>query len=138
MRDVPTVPPKPCVAALERSEVSLKRADCYAMDAVHGHMLDRAAHIQQSITNILRTPKGSLVGQRQYGSQVHQFIDRGLDAVTRMQLFAAVASALSEWEPRYRLQQVDVVPQAAAAGFHLRLTGQMQHQAHSTAIEVTL
>lgn len=127
-----------CAEVVAPPEVSLKRDDCYGMDAQTGHMLDRTAHIQQSISNILRTPKGSLVGRRDYGSQVHRFVDRGLDAPTRMQLFAEVARALSAWEPRYRLQQVDVLPVRDKAGFHLRLTGQMQHQTQSTAIEVTL
>lgn len=78
------------------------------MDRRTGKPLHGDSHLAQSVTDILSTPIGSRVMRRDYGSLLFQLVDAPLNAITRLRLFAAVAIALSKWEPRIRLTRVDV------------------------------
>lgn len=71
-------------------------------------------HLAQSIADILSTPIGSRVMRRSYGSQLPRLIDAPLNGETQVDVFAAVADALAQWEPRLRLVRVSV--DAASAG----------------------
>ncbi len=64
------------------------------------------AHLRQSIVDILTTPIGTRVERRSYGSLLPELIDHPDNAVTRMRLYAATASALMKWEPRLRVNRV--------------------------------
>lgn len=65
-------------------------------------------HIQQSIQDILTTPLGSRVMRRNYGSLLTQLIDAPFNEIIRMQLFAAIATALIQWEDRIILHRVSI------------------------------
>lgn len=65
-------------------------------------------HIAQSIADILTTPIGSRVMRRDYGSLVPRLLDRPDNPATAIRLTAAIASALMRWEPRVRLQKIDI------------------------------
>ena len=79
-----------------------------------GRRLDGAAHLAQSVVNILSTPKGSLVMLRDYGSDLPNIIDQPINGETLVDVYMATAEALAQWEPRIQLVQVKVV--AARAG----------------------
>lgn len=66
------------------------------------------AHLRQSITDILTTPKGSRVERREYGSDLFSLIDAPLNRSKVMDIRAAVAVSLEQWEPRFGLNQCDV------------------------------
>lgn len=76
------------------------------MDARTGKALSGDAHLAQSIANILSTPVGSRIMRRDYGSRVPDLIDAPAHAATRVQLYAATATALMRWEPRITLTRV--------------------------------
>jgi len=66
------------------------------------------AHIQQSGSNILRTPVGSRVMRRDYGSLLSELTDRPQNAALRLQIMSACYSAILKWEPRVSLTGITV------------------------------
>ncbi|WP_439571185.1 GPW/gp25 family protein [Sphingomonas sp.] len=76
------------------------------MDAFTGKPLSGAAHLAQSVRDILATPLGTRLMLRDYGSQIFELMGRPANAATMMLLRAATAAALRRWEPRIRLTRV--------------------------------
>ncbi|AMO55629.1 hypothetical protein GZ77_09155 [Endozoicomonas montiporae] len=79
------------------------------IDAHTGKALSGKAHLRQSIADILRTPIGSRVMRRDYGSRLFDLIDEPVNAAWKTECYAAVAEALDQWEPRLKLERVQVV-----------------------------
>ena len=73
-----------------------------------GKRLSGAAHLRQSVTDILTTPVGSRVLVRDYGSDLFSLVDNPRDDLTRLRIIAATASALARWEPRLSVTRVVV------------------------------
>ncbi|MGD7095898.1 GPW/gp25 family protein [Ralstonia pseudosolanacearum] len=76
------------------------------MNATTGRALESAAHIAQSMRDILTTPIGSRVMRRDYGSQVPDLIDQPLNPATRLRTMSAAVTAIVRWEPRVRVSSV--------------------------------
>lgn len=76
------------------------------MSATSGKRLSGIEHIQQSVADILSTPVGSRVMRREYGSVLPSLIDQPLNGATLLRAYAAVITALNEWEPRIRVERV--------------------------------
>jgi phage baseplate assembly protein W len=85
------------------------------MDRNTGGPLDGAAHIAQSVGDILSTPLGSRVMRRTYGSRLFELQDLPADRSTLLLYAAATAGALRAWEPRLKLTKVTVTPAATGA-----------------------
>jgi uncharacterized protein len=88
------------------------------MDAHTGRTRAGLEHVRQSIQDILRTPIGTRVMRREYGSALFALVDAPMDAATTVEIVQATAGALARWEPRVRLQRVEL---ADAAPGHLTL-----------------
>lgn len=71
-----------------------------------GQILEGSAHLRQSIEDILTTPLGTRVGRRDYGSRLFELLDKSVDQVFQVELYAAVADALRLWEPDFSLERV--------------------------------
>ena len=69
-----------------------------------------ADQIRQSIQDILTTPIGSRVMRRTYGSLLPIMIDAPFNEITRLQLYAATATALIQWENRINLESISIAP----------------------------
>jgi len=76
------------------------------MNSSTGQRIALAAHISQSIADILTTPIGSRLMRRAYGSFIPQLIDQPLTQANVLRLQAATAQAVMQWEPRTRLRRV--------------------------------
>lgn len=76
------------------------------MNKQTGRTLEGKAHLRQSIEDILSTPIGTRVGRRDYGSRLFSLVDGNVDQVFEVELYAAVAEALRNWEAGYRLERV--------------------------------
>lgn len=76
------------------------------MDRTTGRRITGMEHLKQSIADILTTPLGSRLERRTYGSLLPELIDQPSNARTRLRCYAAVASALMNWEPRLRVTRV--------------------------------
>ena len=81
-------------------------------------------HLRQSISDILTTPVGTRLERRTYGSLLPDLIDQPDNGVTRVRIYAAVASALMKWEPRVRLSRVALSSGPAAGQATLDLSGE--------------
>lgn len=73
------------------------------IDPVSGTVVDELAHIRLSISEILKTPVGSRVMRRTFGSHIFSLIDAPGNPATVLRVIAAAADALERWEPRVRL-----------------------------------
>ena len=88
------------------------------VDATSGGPVAGAAHLRQSIRDILTTPIGSRVMRRTYGSRLFELVDAPLNAENIARIIAAAAEAIDVWEPRYRVRHIAV---AAAGEAHVSL-----------------
>lgn len=78
------------------------------MSSASGGTLDGVEHLRQSIVGILTTPIGSRVMRRDYGSELANLIDGNVTQLTIAQIYAATADALDKWEPRLRVERVQL------------------------------
>lgn len=78
------------------------------MNANTGRTLTGAAHLIQSLNRILTTPLGSRLMRREFGCDLVNLIDAPNHATTQAQLYAAVATSLMRWEPRLRIERVQL------------------------------
>lgn len=78
------------------------------MSRTLGRPLQGLEHLRQSVADILTTPLGSRVERRLYGSLLPELIDHPDNATTRLRMYAAVAGALMRWEPRLRINSVQL------------------------------
>lgn len=73
------------------------------MNINNGKHLDGLEHLWQSVRDILTTPIGSRVMRRDYGSDLHTYIDANINSETIAGIYASAAKALRRWEPRLRV-----------------------------------
>ncbi|GAA4087401.1 GPW/gp25 family protein [Zhongshania borealis] len=92
------------------------------LNANTGKHLEGAAHLQQSLADIISTPLGSRVMRRDYGSLVPMLIDQPLNPATKLRLYAATAHAIAKWEPRLTMQRA-IVSTSEAGKYQLEING---------------
>ena len=92
------------------------------MNVLTGKPLSGVDHLKQSIANILKTPIGSRVMRRDYGSNLFNRIDDPITGDLIAEIYADVYDALDKWEPRFKLQQVSFVD-ANKGQLSLKLVG---------------
>lgn len=74
-----------------------------------GQVIEGVAHLRQSVQNILETPIGSRVINREYGSRLFELLDAPTDQRFRVEVYQAVAEAITRWEPRFLLKRIRLV-----------------------------
>lgn len=67
--------------------------------------------INNAIKNILLTKKGTVPGKPQFGCDLEQFLFEPLDHLTVTLLKTVVAEALFDYEPRIRVNEIEVEQQ---------------------------
>lgn len=72
-------------------------------------MIEGVAHLRQSVRDILETPIGSRVMNREYGSRLFELLDDPTDQRFMVDVYAATAEAIRRWEPRFHLERVRLV-----------------------------
>ncbi len=93
------------------------------MDRRTGKPLSGLDHLGQSIEDILATPVGSRRMRPEYGSLLRRFVDLPVNEGWKSAVQAEVARSLQRWEPRLKLEQVQVV--AVVGGrIDFKLTGE--------------
>ncbi|QYM70255.1 GPW/gp25 family protein [Pseudomonas sp. So3.2b] len=93
------------------------------MDRRSGKSLSGLDHLRQSIEDILATPLGSRRMRPEYGSRLRRFVDMPVNEGWKSAVQAEVARSLQRWEPRLKLEQVQVV--AVVGGrIDIKLTGE--------------
>ncbi|SED12179.1 hypothetical protein SAMN05216178_6321 [Pseudomonas saponiphila] len=79
------------------------------MDRRTGQPLSGIEHVRQSIEDILSTPLGSRRMRPEYGSDLRRYVDLPVTGGWKSAVQAEVARALLRWEPRLKLERVQVV-----------------------------
>ncbi|WP_150467408.1 GPW/gp25 family protein [Francisella sp. SYW-9] len=70
-----------------------------------GKLIDDFESVKQSIDDILSTPKGSRVMRRDYGSDLHKYIDSPLNKSNIAKIYLSVVQAITDFEPRVSLEK---------------------------------
>lgn len=79
------------------------------MNSSTGRPLSGDDHLNQSINNLLTTPKGTRVLRRDYGCGLFDLVDSPLDAILVSNIRKETAVAINRWEPRLKIQRVYVL-----------------------------
>lgn len=106
------------------------------MDRITGRRITGMNHMQQSIADILTTPLGSRLQRRTYGSLLPGLIDQPDNARTRLRCYAAIASALMNWEPRLRVTRVGMQSGEAPGQATVTLEGEYLGSAMSMSVRI--
>jgi len=110
MMQAQPVYPVPTNAAHWQPALGRARAD--------GELVTGVDDIDQAIRIILSTPLGSDAHRPQFGCRIHDYIDWPIDRA-RPHIVREIVAALTRWEPRMRLESVQVE------------TGSEQHPEHA-------
>ena len=102
-----------------------------------GRALTDAEHISQSLSDILRTPVGSRVMRRDYGSLLSALIDMPQNPALRLQIMVACYSAIQKWEPRIRLTSISFET-GDAGEMYVDITGMRTDTGASVSTTVSL
>jgi phage baseplate assembly protein W len=100
-----------------------------------GKSLAGMAHLRQSIQDILTTSVGERLICRDYGAKVFAYVDQPLNDSLTLEIMAAVANALHDFEPRIQLKKVGVHKSEAG---HLTLQLEGTYENHAFAEGVTI
>lgn len=76
------------------------------MNKQTGRRIAGIEHLRQSINDILTTPIGSVVMNREYGSLVPELIDHPTNGSNTLRLMSATVMAIGRWEPRVAISKV--------------------------------
>lgn len=76
------------------------------LDRHTGGTITGWAHVEQSLGKIFSTQFGERVMREWFGSAVPKFLGENMTERTIVRFFAAIASAISQWEPRYSVIKV--------------------------------
>lgn len=94
------------------------------MSAETGQALEGKELLAQSIKDILMTPIGTRIHNRDYGSLVFDLMDHPGNEANKLRLFAVSVEALMRWEPRVILTRMSLVEGDFSAGqFNMDLEG---------------
>lgn len=97
--------------------------DSAGINAATGSPLADWEHTKQSIRKILTTPIGSRVMRRDFGSDIPDMIDRKMTQGNVLAVYAAAASALARWEPRFQMRAGRVANATATGVLEIEIHG---------------
>ncbi|MBD3610535.1 MAG: GPW/gp25 family protein [Gammaproteobacteria bacterium] len=86
------------------------------MNRTTGKHISGMDEINQSVNDIIMTPIGSRVMNRDYGSYVFEFIDHPAHGANLMKIYASIVDALIRWEPRVFLLQIQLASERPESG----------------------
>lgn len=98
-----------------------------------GRAITDAEHISQSVGDILRTPVGSRVMRRDYGSLLSAMIDQPQSPALELQIRVACYMAILKWEPRITLTTITTERQFDGKMI-VNLTGQLKDTGESLSL----
>lgn len=79
-----------------------------SMSRQTGNLISEEEAILQNIEDILTTPLGTRIMQRDYGSRLYELLDSPTNPGFFTELYTATAEAIDRWEKRFRVLQVKV------------------------------
>lgn len=100
------------------------------IDRVTGGTVIGWEHVLQSIGDILTTTFGQRVIREWYGSTVPGLLGRLITPSEVVPFYAAIAAALEQWEPRFRIVEFQPVEVTRSGQLHVFLVGDYRPRAH--------
>lgn len=89
------------------------------MDAGTGANISGWSHVLQSIEDFMTTRFGERIMREYYGSMIPAFLGENLSTQTVVPFFTAIAAAVEQWEPRFRI--IQILPESAGRDGRLRV-----------------
>ena len=99
------------------------------IDAATGGITTGWEHVVQSLRDIFDTRFGSRIMREWYGSFVPNLLGRLVTPDEVVPYFAAITSAIEQWEPRFRVTQIQVVKVTRDGQLHVFLDGEYRPRA---------
>ncbi len=99
------------------------------LDAATGGILTGWEHVVQSLRDIFDTRFGSRIMREWYGSFVPNLLGRLVTPDEVVPYFAAITSAIEQWEPRFRVTQIQMVKVTRDGELHVFLDGEYRPRA---------
>ncbi len=99
------------------------------LDAATGGTITGWPHVVQSLQDIFYTRFGTRIMREWYGSFVPNILGRLITPQEVTPFFVAVTSAIEQWEPRYRITQIQVVKVTRQGALHFYLNGEYRPRA---------
>ena len=99
------------------------------LDAATGGTVVGWAHVVQSLRDIFHTRFGSRVMREWYGSFVPTLLGNLITPAEITPFFAAITSAIEQWEPRFRVTQIQVVKVTRDGQLHIFIAGEFRPRA---------
>lgn len=97
------------------------------MNRQTGGRIEGAAHLRQSLADLLTTALRERVMRAAYGSSLYELVDAPFSAETTAKLAACVADALGKWEPRLRVVACKPVRLSDPAQGKVRIALTLRH-----------
>lgn len=99
------------------------------LNAATGGTISGWEHVVQSLQDIFYTRFGTRIMREWYGSFVPNILGRLITTQEVMPFLVAVTSAIEQWEPRYRVTQIQVVKVTRDGKLHFFLDGEYRPRA---------
>ena len=99
------------------------------LNAATGGTITGWDHVVQSLQDIFYTQFGTRIMREWYGSFVPNILGRLITPQEVTPFFVAVTSAIEQWEPRYRITQIQVVKVTRDGALHFYLNGEYRPRA---------
>ena len=99
------------------------------LNAATGGVLTGWAHVVQSLQDIFTTRFGARIMREWYGSFVPNLLGRNITPKEVTPWFAAVTSAIEQWEPRYRITRIQVLEVTRDGQLHFFMEGEYRPRA---------
>lgn len=109
--------------------MSALREPSVGINAETGGTLTGWEHVEQSLKDIFTTSFGERIMREWYGSFVPALLGRNITPDEVVPTFAAIASAIEQWEPRYRVTQIQVLKATRDGQFHFFIDGEYRPRA---------
>lgn len=97
--------------------------DSVGINAATGRLLTDWDHTHQSIRKIVQTAIGARVMRRDFGSDLPDLVDTKMIRKNILAVYSAAASAIQQWEPRFRMRSGAVRSVGADGTIGLVLSG---------------
>jgi len=65
------------------------------MDRRSGRLISGIPYLWQRLSDVISTPRGSVVGRRDFGSELFEMIDRNVDSGFYMEAYVRLAEAIN-------------------------------------------
>lgn len=93
------------------------------LDRTTGEVIEGWAHVEQCLGDIFTTFFAERIMREWYGSLVPAFLGENMTAETIVRFFAALTSAVDQWEPRYKVTKITPLSVGRDGKFEVKIEG---------------